>query len=274
MSRLRFGVLSYINCLPATLALEQGEVGAGELDLWKGTPAELNRAIRNGDLDVSVISAAEYLENRELYHRLKDFSLWCDGPVRSVCLFSRLHRNELDSAVRLSVTPESATSVALVRILAKQSIITPFTTLQQVQGEIESRQSQGVLLIGDTALDPPAWTGALKSHDLGAWWKDVTGLPMTYAVWVARRDLDPEKLNQARDILARSCQWGERNKETVLKEARGRSGLGMEHLESYLGGIKFQVTEDSVAGYRRFREEFTKDLARDHKQIAPVGAGE
>jgi chorismate dehydratase len=262
MSRLRFGVLSYINCLPATLALELKEVGANELDLWKGTPAQLNHAIRTGELDVSVVSAAEYLENPELYHRLEDFSLWCDGAVRSVCLFSHMQRDELATrAVRLSVTPESATSVALTRILASQACTSPFTTLEEAEAYLIGERSQGVLLIGDTALAPPVWTHALTAHDLGAWWKEVTGFPMTYAVWVARRDLGAQELDQARDILARSCQWGEREKKVVLEEAHRRSGLSIEHLDSYLSSIKFQVTRDSAAGYRRFQEEFMKQIA-------------
>ena len=70
--RLRFGVLSYVNCLPATLALELGEVAAKQLSLRRGTPAQLNEAVRTGELDVSVVSAAEYLQNPELYHRLED----------------------------------------------------------------------------------------------------------------------------------------------------------------------------------------------------------
>ena len=268
MSRLRFGVLSYINCLPATLALELKEVGTDDLNVWKGTPAELNHAIRTGELDVSVVSTAEYLENLDLYHRLEEFSLWCDGPVRSVCLFSHLSRQELAAeAVRLSVTPESATSVALVRILVGQASTTPFTTLRHAQEQLEQRQSHGVLLIGDSALDPPSWSESLQVHDLGAWWKDVTGLPMTYAVWVARRDLGRAKLEQARNMLARSCEWGEREKDAVLNEARRRSGLAIEHLDSYLANIQFQVTNRSAAGYRRFQQEFAN-------QIATVGVGE
>ena len=53
--RLRFGVLTYVNCLPATLAIEQELVGREELSLQFGTPSELNALMRKGDLDVSLV---------------------------------------------------------------------------------------------------------------------------------------------------------------------------------------------------------------------------
>ncbi len=71
---LRFGVLNYLNCLPATLGLELGEVGGEEWTISKGNPAELNRAMRSGDLDVSLVSAAEYLEAQDRYRRLSGIS--------------------------------------------------------------------------------------------------------------------------------------------------------------------------------------------------------
>ncbi|MCA9779247.1 MAG: menaquinone biosynthesis protein [Candidatus Eremiobacteraeota bacterium] len=259
MSRLplRFGVLSYVNCLPATLALELGEVGTDQLSLRRGTPAQLNEAVRTGELDVSVVSAAEYLQNPELYHRLEDIALWCDGPVRSVCLYSRLERDQLEAQpVHLLVTPESATSVALARILAKKSRTIPFTNLEQAESAIREGRTQGVLLIGDTALAPPSWTEKLQIHDLGGWWKDLTGHPMTYAVWVARRDLPKSRLQEARDILARSCSWGESNMEKVVEEAHRRSGLPRPELHRYLTGIRFRVTPESKAGYQIFKEKF------------------
>ncbi len=266
-SKLRFGVLSYVNCLPATLALELGRVAADQLSLRRGTPAQLNQAVRTGELDVSVVSAAEYLQNPELYHRLEDIALWCDGAVRSVCLYSKFDREKLSSnPVRLLVTPESATSVALAQILTGQATTAPFANLEQAESAVREGRTDAVLLIGDTALAPPSWTEKLKIHDLGAWWKDLAGHPMTYAVWVARRDLPQNKLEQARDILAESCSWGERELETVVEEAHRRSGLPKQELERYFQGIRFRVTDQSRAGYHKFKEKF----------LAPnlVGAGE
>ena len=60
MNGLRFGVLSYLNCLPATLGLERRQVEADDWRLTLGHPAGLNQAMRQGRLDVSLVSAAEF----------------------------------------------------------------------------------------------------------------------------------------------------------------------------------------------------------------------
>lgn len=268
MSALKFGILSYINCLPATLALELGEVG-GDLSLVRGTPAELNQAIRGRELDVSVVSAAEYLENPELYHRLEEFSLWCDGAVQSVLLFSALSKSELlAQPVRIAVTPESATSVALVRLLIPNAETTPFQCLEHAERLLSEEAARGTLLIGDTALAPPRWVNGLHCYDLGQWWKDQTGLPMSYAVWVARRDLEPEKLAQAKETLQQSCSWGEENSTRVVEQACRRSGLPKARLEDYYRRLNFRVTPESAQGYQMFKDQVLIDLSQESQHVA------
>ncbi len=156
--QLRFGILSYVNCLPATYALESGAVGEGNLELTKGSPAELNNLMAHGDLDVSLVSTAEFLNRRERYRRLPGFSLWCDGFVESVTLYSPLSQQELlEGKPVIAVTPESATSVALTQILVPGCYTRPFTSLEEAAKGLADGTYQGVLLIGDKALDPPQW---------------------------------------------------------------------------------------------------------------------
>lgn len=260
MSDLKFGVLNYVNCLPATLGLEQGRVAAERWSILKGTPAELNQMMRDAALDVSLVSAAEYLENEEKYQLLDEFSLWCRGPVESVCLFSPFSREELAARPRclVGVTPESATSVALTRLLLPSCRTEPFTTLESANIGLTSKRFDAVLLIGDKALQPPNWTRELKVHDLGAWWEETTELPMTFAVWVARKDLGPELLAEARGLLRSSLAWGETNRDQVLAEGCERSGLSMARVESYLDSINFKTTDASHQGLQEYRKRLKR----------------
>lgn len=252
---LRFGVLNYLNCLPATLGLELGEVGGEEWTISKGNPAELNRAMRSGDLDVSLVSAAEYLEAQDRYRRLSGISLWCKGEVRSVTIFSPLDKDELSGRERplIAVTPESATSVALARLLVPKACTEPFQQVEDYREAFEEGSCQGVLLIGDKALQPPAWLNGSQAHDLSLWWLEMTGLPMTFAVWVARRELPETALLEAEAILRRSLQWGQDNWERVLEVGCARSTLSAERLNAYWQGIRFPVTEQSELGFQEFR---------------------
>lgn len=257
IARLRFGVLSYLNCLPATLALEQGGVGGNSLAVERGTPAELNFMMRTGALDLSVVSVAEYLMNRDLYSPLEGFSLWCDGEVQSVCLFSPLSREELMGPdILVGVTPESATSVALAEILTGGAKTTPFQSLEQAEEGLVAGLYQAVLLIGDRALEPPAWCARYQKHDLGAWWHDASSYPMTYAIWVARQDLEPAKKMEAQGLLSQSLAWGESHLQTVLEEGALRSGLTTSRLASYLKRIQYRSSPASQIGF----EEFSRRL--------------
>ncbi|MBI3081789.1 MAG: helicase-associated domain-containing protein, partial [Gemmatimonadetes bacterium] len=87
-------------------------------DLVTGTPPELNDLLAAGALDVSVVSAVEYARNAATYHLLPDLAVSCDGPVRSVLLFSRRPVEELDQGTIL-LSASSRTSVYLLRLLCQ-----------------------------------------------------------------------------------------------------------------------------------------------------------
>src|SRR3990170_7931374 len=73
----------------------------------------------------------------------------------------------------VAVTPESATSVVLVRILLPKAEIMPL-----------GMEADATLLIGDAALRS-AFEDPTPHFDLGRLWLDRTGLPMVFAVWAA-----------------------------------------------------------------------------------------
>ena len=254
MKALRFGILNYLNCLPATLYLERFYSEHPDLVLSYGTPSELNRAMREGDLDVSLVSSAEYIRHEEHYRRLNSCALWCDGEVESVCLYSHLSQAELEqSAGVIAVTAESATSVALTELLLPGMKTQVFSTLEEARLGLEEKKFQALLLIGDKALKIPEWVQELSVHDLGAWWKRGTQSPMTYAVWVARADIDEASFVEAERLFRLSVKWGKSNFQDVLREASQRSRLDLGRLESYYSKLSFSSTEESELGFLQFR---------------------
>jgi chorismate dehydratase len=77
------GRIQYLNVLPIYFALEHlfGENG---YHLVQGTPADLNAAMRRGEVDLGSISALEYGRNYKDYLLLADLSISSRGPVGSV----------------------------------------------------------------------------------------------------------------------------------------------------------------------------------------------
>src|SRR2546430_7548941 len=85
---MRVGRIGYINCYPVYGGIDRGVIPL-PADLVTGTPSELNELLAAAELDVSVVSAVEYARNARDYVLLPDLAISCDGPVRSVALFSR-----------------------------------------------------------------------------------------------------------------------------------------------------------------------------------------
>src|SRR5467141_3187102 len=117
---MRIGRIGYINCAPVYGAIDRGVVAlprGGEL--VTGTPAELNDLLVAGELDVSVISAIEYARHAKDLVLLPDLAISCDGPVRSVALFSKRPVGQLDGWTVL-LSASSRTSVALLELLWRE----------------------------------------------------------------------------------------------------------------------------------------------------------
>src|ERR1700739_2571298 len=109
------GRIPYVNCYPVYGPVDRGLV-ALNAELITGVPTDLNRRMAAGTLDVSVVSAVEYARDCERYLLLPDLAISCDGPVRSVMLFSKRPAPEL-TGCRVLVSRSSMTSVALVELL-------------------------------------------------------------------------------------------------------------------------------------------------------------
>ena len=74
----------------------------------------------------------------------------------------------------MAVTPESATSVVLTRVLLGGVDLVPL-----------DEPADAKMLIGDAALHS-AFEDPTPHYDLGRLWQERTGLPMVFAVWACR----------------------------------------------------------------------------------------
>src|SRR6476620_5670984 len=179
---MRVGRIPYINCYPVYGAVDRHVVSL-DAELVDGVPTALNHAMAAGTLDVSVISAVEYARDAARYLLLPDLAISCDGPVRSVMLFSRAPAESLGAA-RVLVSRSSMTSVALLGLLFEhvwkaKPVFVPadaeITDLAHAHPEAHSAR----LIIGDAALLLSSGASELAKdypyvYDLGAVWKEWT----------------------------------------------------------------------------------------------------
>ena len=152
---MKIGRIPYINCYPVYGAIDRGVVQL-DAELVDGVPTDLNRRMASNELDISVVSAVEYARDSERYLLLPDLAISCDGPVRSVMLFSKRPASELTSR-NVIVSSSSMTSVALLELLFENVW---HSNPRFVPGDAEVRdvivdsspEAEARLVIGDAAL--------------------------------------------------------------------------------------------------------------------------
>lgn len=255
MSRLRLGRIGYVNCYPVYGAIDRGVVKVAA-DVVTGTPSELNDLLVAGELDVSVISAVEYARNAAAFHLLPDLAISCDGPVRSVALFSRRPVQQLQSGTIL-ISASSRTSVELLRLLCQDlwGIQPRLAEARAEAGDLDSLAAlphDAVLVIGDPALLLAARNAYPHRYDLGEEWKKWTGLPFVFAVWAARRGSGKEEAGRVHEALIASRDWGLAHLDLLADEAAFRTGIPVAACREYLSGLDYALSYRHLEGLTSF----------------------
>ena len=257
---LRVGRIPYINCYPVYGGIDRGVVTL-DAELVDGIPSHLNRLMARGALDISVISAVEYARDTARYLLLPDLAISCDGPVRSVMLFSRMPAASL-SGRRVLVTRSSMTSVALLELLFEH-VWEARPTFVPADAEIadlaraEQPEHDARLIIGDAALLLSSGASDLAreypyAYDLGTAWKEWTGLPFVFAVWVALRTTPVEHSLGLHAQLIRSRDWGLAHLEELADQASAATGVSRAAALEYLSGLDYGLRYEHLAGLTTF----------------------
>ncbi|HEY6089120.1 MAG TPA: menaquinone biosynthesis protein [Gemmatimonadaceae bacterium] len=254
---MKIGRIPYINCYPVYGAIDRGVVKLGA-ELVDGVPTDLNRRMAAGALDISVVSAVEYARDAERYLLLPDLAISCDGPVRSVMLFSKRPAGELTSR-NVIVSRSSMTSVALLELLfenvwrSRPRFVPGDAEVSDVVGA-DSADTDARLVIGDAAL---VLTSNHRErfpcvYDLGQMWKEWTGQPFVFAVWVAQRSTDVRKALLAHASLIASRNWGLDHLPELARQAHDATGVDIEVCGEYLSGLDYGLSYPHLAGLTEF----------------------
>ncbi len=129
---IRLGRIAYVNMAPVFYRLD------AEVDEVQGVPTDLNRRLVAGEIDLAPISSIEYARHADQLRILPRLCVGSEGAVDSIQLVSRV---PLERVRTVAVTPESATSVVLTKVLLPRAEHVPL-------GE----EADATMLIGDAAL--------------------------------------------------------------------------------------------------------------------------
>ncbi len=244
---IKLGRISYVNMAPVFFRLD------AEVDEVSGVPTELNRRLLDGEIDLAPISSIEYARNADRLRILPRLCVSSEGAVDSIQLVSR---KPLEQVRIIAVTPESATSVVLTKVLLPEAEHVP------LDGEY-SGEADAKLLIGDAALKS-AFEDPTPHHDLGRLWLERTGLPMVFAVWAAPEPV-ADGIAELEDALVASVRHARAEPEALAYDSSDRYGYPAGFLARYFEKLRYRFGPRERAGLMTFLE-----LARDVGELDRV----
>lgn len=188
----RIAAVSYLNTIPFIYGIRH----AGNLraELLLTPPALCARNFIAGDADIALLPSAVVpgLKGADL---ISDFCIGAEEEVRTVVVVSN---TPIEEVRRIWLDGHSRTSVQLAGYLAarKWHIAPEWLAMEEYAVLDTPQDGDAFLLIGDKVFDHE--DEFIYSYDLAAEWREATGLPFVFAVWVARKGV-PFEVTDALD---------------------------------------------------------------------------
>ena len=114
-SKTRVGAVSYLNTKPLIYGFEKGMM-QDEVELVIDYPSKIADALVNNEIDIGLVPVA-VLPQMKNHYFVGDYGIACNGEVATVCLFSEVPLEEIET---VQLDYQSRTSVALLKILLKE----------------------------------------------------------------------------------------------------------------------------------------------------------
>jgi chorismate dehydratase len=214
------------------------DLGGVDVEQVTGVPTQLNRMLMDGEIDVAPISSIEYARNPEKLTLLPRLCVSSEGAVDSIQLITK---KPLEQVRSVAVTPESATSVVLTKVLLGDVELVPL-----------DHPADARMLIGDAALRS-AFEDPTPHHDLGRLWQERTGLPMVFAVWACREGIG-EGLAELERAHLRSLALARSEPELLARRAAEQYGWPAGFLARYFEKLRYHFGPREQQGMVRFFE--------------------
>jgi chorismate dehydratase len=247
---IRLGGVTYLNARPLIDAVEELDP---RVRLTLDHPSRLADGLLAGRFDAATVPSI-VLARRPECAIVSDACIACHGPVRSVKLFGRVPAGRI---LRLALDEGSRTSAALAQILlAERHGVRPKIEPLPIEAALGECSADAMLLIGDRGMTMGN-NGFEFVWDLGAEWKDWTGEPFVFALWIARPDCQIAGLGE---LLSSARDRGVGRLAEIARRQAPQVGLPESECLAYLrDNLTFHFGPSQRRGMERFFS-----LARKH----------
>ena len=117
-------------------------------------------------------------------------------------------------------------------------------------------ECDGALIIGDRAISAAISHKGSVLLDLGREWKDMTGYPMVFGVFAARKDSEVPLVLDARNAMMKHYNSFNNDldfREEVISSSSKKVGFSETRVKSYFENeVSNLLKDDSIKGLRKF----------------------
>lgn len=174
----RLGVVSFLNSKPLIDGLAQRP----DVELVFDVPSRLPELLDSGRVDAALIPIVDVIRSAGHYRVVSDACIGCDGETMTVRIFSQTPPDRIRT---LYVDGDSHTSKALATVMWRELYDASLELRPFDARTMKCEECESVLLIGDKVVNRVRG-GFAYEVDLGAAWRQHTGLPFVFAVWAGR----------------------------------------------------------------------------------------
>lgn len=244
MTKIKVSAVMYYNTLPLVYGLKNSDI-LSLTDLSLDIPATCAHKLLAGTVDVGMVPIAIIPQLMES-HIFSKFCIGASSKVRTVVLLSQVPLNKIK---KIYLDSHSRTSVALLKILAKEYWKQDFQYLEGCNGfeNTEIQSDTAALVIGDKVFNVENKYPYI--YDLAQEWINFTGLPFVFAAWVANTKLPSAYIY----LFEKAMRYGIENVDKAVDQVSAHCPIGQHGLIDYLqNNIDYELDEMKMKGMDLF----------------------
>ena len=253
------GRVSFINCDPVFHTIPEG------WQVLSAPPSWLSGHLLRRDCITAPIPTADYASNMNEFSLIRDIGIVGRESVGSVLLFGN---RPIETMRDIALPSDSSTSNMLMRWIIKQRGLDP--KYVKMGPDIDSMldECDGALIIGDRAIAAAIINPDLVRMDLGREWAEITGLPMVFGVFAARKDSKSHSISRARELMLSNYNIFLEKQDVrniVISEASRKVNLSAERVGKYYENeVSNLLNPESIKGLKIFLEEVCEAESDPH----------
>jgi chorismate dehydratase len=231
LKKIRISAVSYTNTKPFLYGLQHTDI-INQIDLSLDIPADCAQKLINDQVDIGLIPVAATLSLPE-WHLVSDYCIGAVGAVNSVFIFSNCPIDEVEV---LQLDPQSRSSNNLARVLLQNYWKrNPKLVIDAEDYGNSTNETTAFVQIGDRTFGKAGSYPYV--YDLAEEWTSFTGLPFTFAAWIANKPIPQSFI----DTLNHSLQYGLDHREELFKEMPMRDDFDIK--DYLMNKIDYPLTD-------------------------------